>query len=331
MFVGAEKGDRRTGLGQPVGVDEPRVGKQFERPFDHGLRHAATPVRERPQGGQTGGARALGVEVFHDPGQHRGHDHCAGDPLGPNEVDPGVGLERRELEQATSGEGVREDRGDAGHVIWRDAHQGRLLLAGRAELDGTEDVGDQVALAKDRRLGVSRRAAGEQEHGHVLAVECPVVVGRQRRRQFGPEDGPIDGLDAVDPVEASGRTGLGDGQGGRHPTGKRAQFCVGQSVVEGDEGDPRPGGTEEHRREGLGGDVGEHQVPGVDRPESIGDGAGPLEEFGERQAAVAGADGHPVGEATGCHLQQHHEVHSGRVFGRGVWRFSRRPGGAWPP
>ena len=46
MVVAVEDGDRRAGLGEPVGVDERDMGKELQRMLDHRYRHSTAPVRE---------------------------------------------------------------------------------------------------------------------------------------------------------------------------------------------------------------------------------------------------------------------------------------------
>src|SRR5690606_17992152 len=79
VVVGAEYRDRRTGFGEPVGVDETDVRQQLQRGPHQRQRNFGATVGQGAQGGQ---ARSGGFQRADDPVQH-GRDHGrGGDPFG---------------------------------------------------------------------------------------------------------------------------------------------------------------------------------------------------------------------------------------------------------
>ena len=179
MVVGAEHGDRRGGLGEAVGVHETDVGEQAQRVEQHPLGHLGTAVRQRPQGRHVGGLVAHGLD---DARQHRRHDHRVGDAFAADRFEPHRGVEGAQVHEAATGEGVRQHVRHTGHVIRRDGHEDRFVLAGASELDGAEEVRHEVTVAQQRRLRFGRGAARVEHDGDVVVVERRVDgrhVGRQ--------------------------------------------------------------------------------------------------------------------------------------------------------
>ncbi len=74
-------------------------------------------------------------------------------------------------------DGAQQGR-DSGNVVGRHAHQRGLLLAGGSELDGAENVREQVGMPQDRRFGCGRGPAGKELNRDAL--------GRLIRSSRGP-------------------------------------------------------------------------------------------------------------------------------------------------
>jgi hypothetical protein len=136
-------------------------------------------------------ARILGsVEGVHDAGQHGGDDEGVGDALAARQLDPGLGFEGGELDDPSPRVDGAYDGRDAGHVVGRHAHQRGIVFGCGAELDGAEDVGDQVLVPQHRGLRGSRRAAREQEHGDVFGIHRPARVRPRAFPRAGEEGLP---------------------------------------------------------------------------------------------------------------------------------------------
>ena len=194
VVVGAEHGDRRAGLGEPVGVGEVDVGQQRHHPLQHGGRRARPAVRQGPQAGEAG---SVGVEHVADARQHRRDDHGVGDALAAHGRDPARGVELGEVDDAAPEVQVAEQVGEAGHVVRRHAHEHGVVGPGPGELDGADHVRREVAVPQHRRLGRRRRAAGVEQHrrrlavgghvAHLAAGSAPSPRRRRRRAHGGPE------------------------------------------------------------------------------------------------------------------------------------------------
>ena len=184
VVVGPEHGDRRGGLGEPVGVHEADVGEQLEGPLEHGQRHAGAAVGERAQRGHLGGGA---VEVVDDAGQHRRHDHGVGDALATHRLEPRLGVEGVEVDDAAAGVEVRQQVGHAGDVVRRHGDERRLVGVGAGELDGADHVGREVPMAQQGGLRRARGARRVEHDGD--------VVGIDERRQLDLAASPRSGID----------------------------------------------------------------------------------------------------------------------------------------
>ena len=112
---------------------------------------------------QVGHLRVVFVfEGFDDAPQHGGHDEGGGDLFGAGQLDPGLRREVGELDRTTAGIDGTQDRGDSGDMVRRHADQCGFRSVGGHEVDGSEDVGDQMPLSQHRRLRHTCCAAGEK-------------------------------------------------------------------------------------------------------------------------------------------------------------------------
>ena len=100
VVVGAEQGDGRRRLREPIGVDEVGDRKEFERPLDHGPGHLAATVGECSDAEHR--RSAAGVERIDDAGEHGRHDHGVGHAFAFDRVDPDVGIEPGQLHDPTA-------------------------------------------------------------------------------------------------------------------------------------------------------------------------------------------------------------------------------------
>ena len=168
MILRPEQRDGRTGLGEPVRVDEIDLGPLPQCPLDERGRHRRAAVGERSQR-----RHRLVLRAVDDPGEHRRHHHRAGDFLLPHRAKPLTGGESLEHEGAAARVEIGDHVRDGGDVIRRDADEGRLLLAGRRELHRPEHVGDQVLVPEQHALGLRGGAAGVDDDGGRVLVALP--------------------------------------------------------------------------------------------------------------------------------------------------------------
>ncbi len=195
VIIWAEDRDRRTRLGEPVGVDEAGVWKCGECLLQDRTRHPGAAVGDRAQRRcrcpRTG-------ELLDDAGQHRRYDHGAGHLLRGHQAQPGARGEIRQVDETAAGVDVRQHGPDTGDVIRRNAGQCRLGRLRGAELDGLQDVGDEVGVPQHNRFRLGRRPAGEQQDRRRVIIDIH-RLGRLRERRGGQ---PL--LTAVDLQTTSG-------------------------------------------------------------------------------------------------------------------------------
>lgn len=144
MVVGAENRDGRGGLGQPVRVDETGLREEREGPLHNGARGARAPVREVAQ------CRCARVGTRHgldDAGEHGRHEHGVGDTFAAYGGQPLPRVEGGQVDDPAAGVEVREQVGQACHVVRRDRDQRGVARLGRPELLGAEDVRKQMPVA----------------------------------------------------------------------------------------------------------------------------------------------------------------------------------------
>ena len=132
MVLGTEDRDGGRGLGEAVRVDELGLGEQLQRPLDDRDGHAPAAVGQMAQRGQR---FPLGFEHVEDAAEHGWDDHRLRHGFVARDRDPLLGVERRQLHDAPPRVDRREDRGDPGDVVRRDAHQRRFVLICAHELD----------------------------------------------------------------------------------------------------------------------------------------------------------------------------------------------------
>src|SRR5690606_33880061 len=107
VIVGPEQGDRRTGLGETVGVDETDPGKRAQCGFEGGQWPTGAAVRQRLQRGYVCLGSVEGVD-YHV--QHRGYHHRRRGAGAARDVEPSLCIELREVDDAAAGVDVRQDR-----------------------------------------------------------------------------------------------------------------------------------------------------------------------------------------------------------------------------
>jgi hypothetical protein len=110
-------------------------------------------------------------------------------------------------------------------VVWRDAHQGGLVVGRAHELDGRNDVGGEVPVAKDGGFRLAGRAARKQENRDVLRVGEP-DLGRAFPAREIETVGASHELNTLDVLHPAYRVRLDD----RH-RGSRAGQHVAEPVV----------------------------------------------------------------------------------------------------
>ena len=250
MIVGAEHGDRRARLRQPVGVGEADAGHAGQRLLEDGAGHPGAAVGDRPERGHV---RRAAAEVIDQPRQHRRHQHRLADPLIADGGEPLGGGEVRQVHHPAAGEGVREHRAHARDVVRRDADERRVILISGRELHRLEHVGDQVRVTEHRALRLRRGPAGVQHDRRELIVDVRGGRGLGRPRRGQPlargEDRGGHALDGAGVL-------LVDDQDRplAEPGGELGQLPGRQPVVQRRERHPgQPGGEEADRERGAAG------------------------------------------------------------------------------
>ncbi len=189
VILGAEYRDRRTRLGQAVGVGEPDVGQQLHHPLEHGRRRLGAAVGQGSQARQPG---AVGLEHLGDAGKHRRNHHGVGDAVVAHRGDPGRRVELRQVHDATAAVEVAQQVGQTSDVIRRDAHQHRVVLVGAGKLDRVDDVRRQVAVPQDRGFRRRGRTTGEQQDRRPVRIVGNLadlgVLASERAERAGVDD-----------------------------------------------------------------------------------------------------------------------------------------------
>ena len=167
------------------------------------------------------------------------------------ELEPGLGAEARQLHDAPPRVDRARDRRHAGDVVRRHADERGVLLGGRAELDGAEDVRDEVPVAQHRGLRRAGGAAGEEQDRDVVAVHRPLGAARGRRRARAREAPRARrSRRPRAPPSARARAASVTRCAGAICASRRVELGVGEPVVERHEGHARPGRAEERDRQG---------------------------------------------------------------------------------
>ena len=309
MFVGAEHGDGGTRLGQPVGVGEVGVREERHRAFDDAQGHLAAAVGKRLQVRHAGGL--LAFERGDDSRQHRRHHEGGGDAFGASRLDPRIGAEVGKLHHAPPGVDGTQGRGDAGDVVRRHAHQRRVVLLRGHELDGTDDVGDEMSMAQHRRFRRAGGAAGEQQHADVFRVHRTLLV--RIAASFGNGEKRVSGagVHAFPPLEARQAVVVRHQIGGRHSGQQGVDFVRRQAIVDGHVGHPGPAACEQRHGHGDVAHVQHRHPAGAGFADVVSGGPGRVVErlVGDRLAARRIGEGEPFAEAASGHLEEHHRVH----------------------
>jgi hypothetical protein len=310
MFLGAEQGQRRARLREPVGVRERSVGEELKRPRDHGSGHLAPAVGERPEARE----RRLGCIAKHvrDAGEHRGHHEGVGDALGASGFEPALCVERGELHDPTPGVQRALQSRDPRDVVGRNAHQGGFVFPRRSELHGAEHVGDQVPLAKHGGLRRACRSAGEEQHCDLLRIHLP--GGRQLASAAAAslvEEGASGHHPDAWPPRELGRARVGDHEESRRQAlEQRVELGTRQPVVQRCERTPRPRRSEESDREGGAALIEERDMVGSRLPHPRRSPPGRGHELCGSEPILAAAERHAIRRARRSHLEQHHQVHA---------------------
>ena len=160
MFVRPEQCDGGTGFREAVSIGESSLRKERKRSLDELRRHAAAAIGDGAHCGYIRGG--AGLPSSDDSPQHRRHQKRMGRLLGCGEPQPVIGIERREEQNPPHRIDRAQQGSNPGDVVGRYAHQRGFLLGSRTELDGTENVGEQVGMPQERRLRSRRGPAGEE-------------------------------------------------------------------------------------------------------------------------------------------------------------------------
>jgi len=318
-----EEGDGRTGLGEPVGVDEIYLRPFPQRPLDERGRHRSAAVGQRPQR-----RHGLVFRAVHDPGEHRRDHHRAGHLLLPHRAQPLTRGEVLENQGPAPGVQIGDHVRDGGDVIRRNADQSRFRLAGRCELDRPQHVGDQVLVPEQHALGLRRGAAGvDDDRDRVLPGPVPAgrgIAGRgiAGRGVAGPRVADLSAIDVrlgqpgvgghrveSGPLEVREQIGVRDPQRLRVLGQQGVQLTLAEPVVEGNQRHPRARGGEQRDREG--GTV-HRQVDDGLRPalaHQRGPGVRPRRQLGGGDPAGLAAGQDTVTESVHGHVEQQRQVH----------------------
>ena len=150
MVVGGEHRDRGTGLGEPVGVDEPDLWQQLECLADQGKCDLRAAVGEISQRGQLD---RFGFQRRHDAVQRGGYHGRRGDALVAHQPDPLAGFELAQVHHLSAGVQVGRCGTDARDVVRRYTDQRGVVGVGRVELDRAGDVVGQVVMGQLNGFG----------------------------------------------------------------------------------------------------------------------------------------------------------------------------------
>ena len=220
------------------------------------------------------------------------------------------GIEGRQVHDATSRVERAQHRRNAGDVVRGDADQLRLGRLAAEELDARDDVGHEVPVAQDRRLGLRRGAAREEQHGDLFGVDEGMLAGHglgdgRFERRFGDDVGGADGNEAIHLLV------VGDHDAALDAADDAPQLLVGGAVVERREGHARQRGAEERHRQRVGVQPEVADDHGSALLEVDGGPAGALEQAGGGDAAFVGTEDDALGVTLGRHFEQHGDVHDG--------------------
>ena len=173
-----------------------------------------------------------------------------------------------------------------------------------------------MAVAEHGRLGRAGGAAREEQHGDALGIVRP--GGRVARRAGAREEGVArgDGRARARAKDAA-RSRVGHELRGRDPLEEGVELAAREPVVERHEGKARARRGEERDRRGEARDVEEREVRGAARLE--------LARRSSRRRRGAPRSGaprrrtapRPGRRARGRHLEEHREVHRGKVSSSG--------------
>jgi hypothetical protein len=111
--------------------------------------------------------------------------------------------------------------------------------------------------------------------------------------------------------------GFGDQEGGLDSSDQGLQFVPGEPVVQGHEGEPRPGSAEEGDGERQAGLVEHCDVIDTLLPGRVRGGPRSPKELAIRESLVSVLHGDPVAKAGRGHFEEHHEVHGVILEGLG--------------
>jgi hypothetical protein len=246
--------------------------------------------------------------MLDDALQHGRDEKGIADPFLPRGGQPGGGLEGLELHHAAAGIGRGEHRRDAGDVVRRHGDDDRVGLVGGGELHRAEDVGGQVLMPQDRRLGRAGGAAGEQLHGDRARVFAGhrrrAAVVRQRQQRRAVEHG-----DAVDGVDLRPLLGPRDHQDRRDAREQGVDLGARQAVIDRHVGQAGIGSAIERDHRRRAGDIQQGDVLRARGLEVAGRPVGLLAQVGVAQAPLARDHRGAVREGLGGHVEQGSNVH----------------------
>ena len=187
------------------------------------------------------------------------------------------------------------------------------------------DVGRQVAVPQHGGLGLAGRAAREEQHGDVVGVEerAPRRSARScRELGAGTALDRTSSTPSMAPTRPATRVGRRSRPTGAVRASSERELVVGEPVVERRERHAGEGAAEQQDRHGLGVGVDERRRCRPAASAIHGRPAPPGHAGRRRSRRSSGADGDPVAEPVGGHVEEHRECARRRplspMTGRGL-------------
>jgi hypothetical protein len=150
------------------------------------------------------------------------------DVLAPDGVEPCKWVERREVQESSSSEEVREHVGHPSDVVRRNGDEGSLVHAGAGELNRSEQVCHQVPVSEQSRLRLGGGSAGEQHDRYVVVAEGRIEWARIL---IGDPSEPVVESDCR-AVQSCGRGRVGKNESAGLARDQRVELSVLESVVD---------------------------------------------------------------------------------------------------
>ena len=304
VVVRGQHGDRRTRLGQAVGVDEADVRQQLQSLAHQRQRHLRAAVGQVAQRRQ---AMLSALQHGDDAVQHGRHHGRAGDVLGVDQTHPFLGVEDGQIDHLAAGVQVRQRRADSCDVVRRHADQRRIGRLGRPEFDGASDVAGQVVVGELDGLGLRRGARREQHDADRVRVgelRGRFGIAGLSQKVVGHDDLLGNTGQAVRPTQLVEVTAVDDHQWVGQPGDQPLDAVGGQPVVDRRERHPgaRRGEDQQRQHRAAEADVGNMGRLGA--RDEAGAAVGEIAELLSRQPRVSRNHSGPVGIARCRHLEK---------------------------